>query len=195
MYRKRPLSWLFEAKIRANGLSRSGSAIIALAGSAWHAGLSSTVKWGRIHFSLPTGIGLKHIYTRAASSPAASDPLRFRQISQTAESHYPRFVQEIEESGGHLPKFVRQEFEDYLKCGLLEHGFLPVKFDGCRHEHLNAASWNSCAATLPDHRQGELMRSIKRRCPGVLPPNASRSMSMAGWCTATNGRSGMARRR
>ena len=49
-------------------------------------------------------------------------------------------MQEIEGSGGHLPQFVRQEFEDYLKCGLLEHGFLRVKFDGCRHEHLVAFS-------------------------------------------------------
>jgi hypothetical protein len=37
--------------------------------------------------------------------------------------HYPRFVQEIECADGYLPGFVRQEFEDYLKCGLLEHGF------------------------------------------------------------------------
>jgi hypothetical protein len=48
--------------------------------------------------------------------------------------HFPRFVEEIERSGGHLPKFVRREFEDYLKCGLLEHGFLRVKCDGCRNE-------------------------------------------------------------
>jgi len=54
--------------------------------------------------------------------------------------HYPRFVQEIERAGGYLPGFVRQEFEDYLKCGLLEHGFLRVKCDGCRHEHLVAFS-------------------------------------------------------
>lgn len=50
--------------------------------------------------------------------------------------HYPRFVQEIERSGGHLPQFVRQE--DYLKCGLLEHGFLRVKCDGCRGVKLQA---------------------------------------------------------
>lgn len=49
-------------------------------------------------------------------------------------------MQEIERSGGHLPQFVRQEFDEYLKCGLLEHGFLRVKCDGCRHEHLVAFS-------------------------------------------------------
>jgi ribosomal protein S27E len=54
--------------------------------------------------------------------------------------HYPRFLSTIESAGGHLPNFVRQEFEDYLKCGLLEHGFLRVKCDGCRHEHLVAFS-------------------------------------------------------
>jgi len=37
------------------------------------------------------------------------------------------FVREIERAGGHLPAFVVQEFEDYLKCGLLEHGFLRVR--------------------------------------------------------------------
>ena len=36
--------------------------------------------------------------------------------------HYPRFVQDIEGTGSHLPQFVRREFEDYLQCGLLEHG-------------------------------------------------------------------------
>ncbi len=45
--------------------------------------------------------------------------------------HYPLFVETVEASCGHLPAFVRQEFEDYLKCGLLEHGFLRVKCDGC----------------------------------------------------------------
>ena len=39
-----------------------------------------------------------------------------------------------------MPKFVRREFEDYLKCGLLEHGFLRVRCDGCRNEHLVAFS-------------------------------------------------------
>jgi ribosomal protein S27E len=55
-------------------------------------------------------------------------------------AHYPRFIQKIEHGGGHLPKCVRQEFDDYLKCGLLKHGFLRVKCDGCRHEHLVAFS-------------------------------------------------------
>jgi len=61
-------------------------------------------------------------------------------LYQLIEEHYPAFVSTLETSGGHLPSFVRQEFEDYLKCGLLEHGFLRVKCDGCLHEHLVAFS-------------------------------------------------------
>jgi hypothetical protein len=36
---------------------------------------------------------------------------------------------------------VRREFEDYLKCGRLEHGFLRVRCTSCRHEQLVAFSW------------------------------------------------------
>jgi len=54
--------------------------------------------------------------------------------------YYPQFIREIEQSGDFLPRFVHQEFEEYLKCGMLEHGFLRAKCDGCRHEHLVAFS-------------------------------------------------------
>ncbi|MFT5675658.1 MAG: ribosomal protein S27E, partial [Paraglaciecola sp.] len=39
-----------------------------------------------------------------------------------------------------LPKYVRSEFEAYLKCGLLEYGFLRVRCEDCHHEHLVAFS-------------------------------------------------------
>ncbi|MBX3250175.1 MAG: hypothetical protein KF901_23555 [Myxococcales bacterium] len=35
--------------------------------------------------------------------------------------HWPRFLERAEEEGG-LPRFVVREFEEYLRCGLLEHG-------------------------------------------------------------------------
>lgn len=74
-----------------------------------------------------------------ALSPLSTTPVYHRhRPEQTAlyaivAKHYPRFVQAIEQPGGHLPKFVRQEFDAYLKCGRLEHGFLRVKCDGCSH--------------------------------------------------------------
>lgn len=82
-----------------------------------------------------------HLASTLAASPTFQRHRPERTVLYSIISaHYPRFVQEIEGSGGHLPKFVRQEFEDYLKCGLLEHGFLRVKCDGCRHEYLVAFS-------------------------------------------------------
>lgn len=38
--------------------------------------------------------------------------------------------------GATLPGYVEQEFEDYLKCGRLEHGFLRVRCDTCHAEHI-----------------------------------------------------------
>ena len=39
-----------------------------------------------------------------------------------------------------LPGYVRQEFDEYLKCGRPEHGFLRVQCDTCLAEHLVAFS-------------------------------------------------------
>ena len=44
-------------------------------------------------------------------------------LYQLVEQHFPAFVSALEANGGNLPTFVRQEFDDYLKCGLLEHGW------------------------------------------------------------------------
>jgi len=39
-----------------------------------------------------------------------------------------------------LPAYVRREFEDYLQCWRLEHGFLRVRCEKCHAEHLVAFS-------------------------------------------------------
>ena len=52
------------------------------------------------------------------------------------EEHYPRFVERLQAEGASLPRFVSEDFEAYLKYGRLEHGFLRVKCDACRHEKL-----------------------------------------------------------
>ena len=59
------------------------------------------------------------------------------------EQHLPRFLSHLAEHGTQLPPFVTQEFGDYLACGRLEYGFLRVKCDGCRHEHLVTFSCKS----------------------------------------------------
>jgi ribosomal protein S27E len=40
----------------------------------------------------------------------------------------------------YLPKYVEREFDEFLRCGRLEHGFLRVVCGDCKHEKLVAFS-------------------------------------------------------
>lgn len=61
-------------------------------------------------------------------------------LYQIVEEYYPAFVSHLAAQGTALPGYVQREFEDYLKCGRLEHGFLRVRCDSCHAEHLVAFS-------------------------------------------------------
>jgi hypothetical protein len=39
-----------------------------------------------------------------------------------------------------LPEFVKAEFEAFLECGILAHGFVPLRCAECAHEKLVALS-------------------------------------------------------
>ena len=56
------------------------------------------------------------------------------------EQHYPIFLNHLAAQDKTLPKHVTREFDDYLKCGRLEYGFLRVRCSACRHEQLVAFS-------------------------------------------------------
>jgi len=43
-------------------------------------------------------------------------------LYQLVDKYYPAFLQHQAAEGRSLPDFVQQEFTDFLKCGLLEHG-------------------------------------------------------------------------
>jgi hypothetical protein len=61
-------------------------------------------------------------------------------LHQLLQDHWPLLKQHLAEADIYLPRFVENDFDGYLRCGLLEHGFLRVKCNGCRHEHLVAFS-------------------------------------------------------
>ena len=63
------------------------------------------------------------------------------------------------------------EFDDYLKCGLLEYGFLRVKCDGCRHEHLGFGG--SGTTTGPRIADGMSPESKSRYSEDCLTPLTS----------------------
>jgi ribosomal protein S27E len=61
-------------------------------------------------------------------------------LYRVIEDHLPAFETRLSTAERPLPGFVLEEFRDYLRCGRLEHGFVRVKCDGCRHELLVAFS-------------------------------------------------------
>jgi len=61
-------------------------------------------------------------------------------LYRIVEEYYPAFTAHLAEQGRELPGYVQREFEDYLRCGRLEHGFLRVRCESCHAEHLVAFS-------------------------------------------------------
>jgi ribosomal protein S27E len=61
-------------------------------------------------------------------------------LYQVIDDTYPDFIDRLEAQGRTLPKCVRREFEEYLKCGRLEHGFLRVRCTDCHAEKFVAFS-------------------------------------------------------
>jgi len=56
------------------------------------------------------------------------------------EQNLPSFQSHLSNADVSLPAFVHNEFCSYLRCGLLKHGFLRVKCNDCRCEHLTWAA-------------------------------------------------------
>ena len=77
-------------------------------------------------------------------APAPATHVRHRPeqtlLYQLVERYYPEFVELMALQGSPLPRHVAREFEDYLKCGRLEYGFLRVRCESCHHEKLVAFS-------------------------------------------------------
>jgi hypothetical protein len=86
-------------------------------------------------------------YAAARTATQVEDAGRYQRhrleqtlLYQIVEQHYPAFTAHLAEQGRVLPAYVQREFDDYLKCGRLEHGFLRVRCESCHAEHLVAFS-------------------------------------------------------
>lgn len=82
---------------------------------------------------------------RPASRDADAGRYQHHRPEQTllyriVDEYYPAFTTYLTEQGRELLGYVQREFEDYLKCGRLEHGFLRVRCESCHAEHLVAFS-------------------------------------------------------
>jgi Transposase zinc-binding domain len=58
-----------------------------------------------------------------------------RVLCRVVSAYWPAFRERVEELGS-LPKFVVREVDEYLRCGLLEYGFIRVRRADCGFERL-----------------------------------------------------------
>jgi len=92
-------------------------------------------------------------------------------LYQIVEEYYPAFTAHLADQGRELPGYVQREFEDYLKCGRLEHGFLRVRCESCHTEHLVAFSCKrrgfcpSCGARRMAESAALLVDEVLREQP------------------------------
>ena len=97
-----------------------------------------------------------------ACTAQASAGLRYRRrepertlLHPTVRAHLKTFLAEMEQrgDGAGLPGFVISEFERYLACGILAHGFARVRCSSCGNEMLVAlhrCTWTG-RRTAHDH--------------------------------------------
>ena len=116
-----------------------------------------------------------HPTTRAMKTDGVIDGGYYRRhkpeqtlLYQIVEQHLPAFKRHLSEAGISLPAFVHREFDNYLHCGLLEHGFLRVKCNGCRFEHLVAFSCKG-RGLCPSCGARRMVESAAHLIDNVLP--------------------------
>ena len=61
-------------------------------------------------------------------------------LYQLVERYYPELAELMADQSRPLPGYVRREFDEYLKCGRLENGFLRLCCESCHAERLLAFS-------------------------------------------------------
>ena len=85
---------------------------------------------------------------QAAQRAAAGNAVHYERrrpeetaLYQLVQEHAESFSAHIEaETGANLPQFVKDEFDAFLDCGILAHGFLRLRCGECGHEKLVAFS-------------------------------------------------------
>src|SRR5206468_12626654 len=73
----------------------------------------------------------------AVATYAPRDPsstVLYHVIAEHLETFLASLHDDPEATG--LPAYVEREFYDYLRCGILAHGFLRLGCDTCKHELL-----------------------------------------------------------
>jgi ribosomal protein S27E len=88
------------------------------------------------------------------------------------QEHAETFFAQVEaETGAGLPDFVKAEFDAFLECGILAHGFLRLRCEDCAHEKLVAFSCKrrgfcpSCGSRRMTETAAHLVEHVIPRVP------------------------------
>ena len=85
-------------------------------------------------------MGLLSHKARQAPSNATAVYVRHRPettlLYQIVQEYWPEFQAELASHGRYLPAYVIKEFDEFLKCGRLQYGFLRVRCEACHDEKL-----------------------------------------------------------
>ncbi len=57
-------------------------------------------------------------------------------LYQIIDEYWPEFQAELASQDKYLPAYITREFDAYLKCGRLEHGFFRLRCEACHDERL-----------------------------------------------------------
>ena len=85
-------------------------------------------------------LALKGLAPDQGSSPYVRRDPESSVLYQIVAKHLNTFLQATEMLGKKLPRHVTDEFDAYLRCGVLAYGFLRLQCKGCKHERLVAFS-------------------------------------------------------
>jgi hypothetical protein len=118
-----------------------------------------------------------------AARPAQPHRLRHERhrpeqttLYRLVQQHAASFVAHTEAStGAELPRFIRDEFDAFLDCGILAHGFLRLRCGECGHDKLLAFSCKrrgfcpSCGARRMSQTAAHLVDHALASPPGRSP--------------------------
>ena len=93
-------------------------------------------------------------------------------LHRLVQQHAATFFAQAEETtGADLPQFVKDEFDAFLECGILAHGFLRLRCGDCGHDKLLAFSCKrrgfcpSCGARRMSQTAAHLVDHVIPRVP------------------------------
>jgi hypothetical protein len=108
-------------------------------------------------------------------------------LYQLVSSYYPAFREYLAREGKVLPDYVQREFEAYLKCGRLEHGFIP----GILPSTPSGPAFG-CSNTFLTYLSAGTVRELPRGTPVAFSCTNSRRFRRTAWLLPSCGARRMA---